>query len=110
MSRTEEFQGAEAPHHRHQSRGREAGPQAVPEPSERWGDDVTATVHSLSSRYAQITGDLAKMTAAHAGPDGQAAMSRLILRAAILNANEHNGHQTVAATVQATLREIENRA
>ena len=67
---------------------------------------MTATVHSLSSRYAQITGDLAKMTAAHSGPDGQAAMSRLILRAAILNARLHNDDRTVAGTIQAVVGEM----
>lgn len=67
---------------------------------------MTATVHSLSSRYAQITGDLAKMTSAHAGPDGQAAMSRLILRAAILNARTHNPDGVVVRTLRSTALEL----
>lgn len=67
---------------------------------------MTATVTSLSSRYAQINNDLAKMTAAHAGPDGQAALSRLILRAAILNARTHNPDDVVVKTLRSTALEL----
>lgn len=68
---------------------------------------MTATVTTLSSRYASINNDIHKLTEAHAGDGDLAAMSRLVLRAAILNARLHNDDTTMAGTLRTTADEID---
>jgi len=68
---------------------------------------MTATVTSLGSRYAAMTNDLGKLTDTHTGNGDKAAMSRLLLRAAVLNARLHNPNDTVAKTLRFMADEID---
>lgn len=68
---------------------------------------MTATVTSLASRYASITNDVGRITDQHTGNGDKAAMSRLVLRAAILNARLHNADDVVVKTLRSTALELE---
>lgn len=67
---------------------------------------MTDTVTSLGSRYAAITNDVARLTATHAGNADKAIYSRLILRAAILNARLHNDDETVGQMLRSVALEV----
>jgi hypothetical protein len=64
-------------------------------------------VTSLASRYASITNGVGRLTAQHAGNGDKAAMSRLVLRAAILNARLHNTDDVVTTVLRSTALELE---
>lgn len=64
------------------------------------------TAASLASRYVEINRDLALLTAKYAANDGQANISRLVLRAAALQARSHNDDRTVADAMRAFCAEI----
>jgi hypothetical protein len=59
-----------------------------------------------AARYIEINRQLALMAAEHATDDDRAASSRLILRAAILQARAHNGNGPVREQLVAALAEV----
>jgi hypothetical protein len=61
---------------------------------------------NLASRYVEINRDIALLTAKYAANDGTANVSRLVLRAAALQARAHNDDQTVADAMRAFCAEI----
>ena len=64
------------------------------------------TAVNLASRYVEINRDIALLTAKYAANDGTANVSRLVLRAAALQARAHNDDKTVADAMRAFCAEI----
>lgn len=59
-----------------------------------------------AQRYVEINRELALLTAKHAANDGAARVSRLVLRAAALQARAHNSDADVADALRAFCAEI----
>lgn len=64
------------------------------------------TAATIGSRYVEINREIALLTAKYAANDGIANVSRLVLRAAALQARSHNDDQTVADAMRAFCAEI----
>jgi len=61
---------------------------------------------TLAQRYVEINRDIALLTTKYAANDGAANVSRLVLRAAALQARAHNDDQTIADAMRAFVAEI----
>lgn len=64
------------------------------------------TVATLAERYVAINRDLALLTNKYAANNGQANISRLVLRAAALQARAFNDDKVLAHTMRAFAAEI----
>ena len=64
------------------------------------------TVATLAERYVEINRDLALLTNKYAANDGRANISRLVLRAAALQARAFNDDKVLADTMRAFVAEI----
>lgn len=64
------------------------------------------TAATLASRYVEINREVALLTRKYAEDDSTANISRLVLRAAALQARAHNDDQTIADAMRAFCAEI----
>lgn len=64
------------------------------------------TAATLADRYVEINREIALITAKHAANDGTANISRLVLRAAALQARANNDDRVVADAMRAFCAEI----
>lgn len=67
---------------------------------------MTATVTSLGSHYASIVNDMERLTKQHARDSDASSASKLILRAAALNARLHGRDADIAETLRFMAEEI----
>lgn len=64
------------------------------------------TVVNLASRYVEINRDIALLTAKYAANDGIANVSRLVLRAAAVQARAYNSDKTIGDAMRSFCAEI----
>lgn len=64
------------------------------------------TAATIAERYVEINRDLALLATKYAANDGQANISRLVLRAAALQARAFNDDKVIADAMRAFVAEI----